>query len=351
MFYKSVVASVLMAGLLLVGCGSGDNTSTKKKPAPSPAPATNASTDNDPAKDQPAKELDWQAEYASTSGISGSVKSVGSDTLNNLMALWSEGFKKHYPNVDISVDGKGSSTAPPALIDGTSDIGPMSRKMKSEEIDEFEKKFGYKPSYVAVAIDALAVFVHKDNPIESLSLEQVDAIFSSTRRGGYAEDITTWGQVGLTGEWENLGLTLLGRNSASGTYGYFKSKACFKGDFKSTVNEQPGSAAVIQSTGTDRSAISYSGMGFKTAAVKFVNLSRKGGAAFAPTTQNCYDRKYPLSRYLYVYFNRAPDTDLKPVVREFFTYVCSKSGQDIVAGNGFIRLNKEGFDEYVEEYR
>ena len=349
MFNKMMILGVVLAGFILVGCGSESGNSSRSKPTPAPKANTN-SADN-PDTDPPATELDWQAEYAPASGISGTVKSVGSDTLNNLMALWSEGFKKHYPNVEVSVDGKGSSTAPPALIDGTADIGPMSRKMKSEEIDEFEKKFGYKPSYVAVAIDALAVYVHKDNPIESLSMKQVDAIFSSTRRGGYAEDITKWGQVGLTGEWEGIGLTLLGRNSASGTYGFFKKKACFKGDFKSTVNEQPGSAAVIQSTGTDRSAISYSGMGFKTAAVKFVKLSKKEGEAYEPTDQNCYDRKYPLSRYLFVYFNRAPDTDLKPVVREFFTYVCSKSGQDITAGNGFIRLNKEGFDEYVEEYR
>ena len=173
----------------------------------------------------PAIDPDLQS-YTRVSGVSGNLNSVGSDTLNNLMALWTEGFKKHYPNVVTQVEGKGSSTAPPALIEGVSQLGPMSRAMKDKEIDAFEAKFGYKPTAVRVSIDALAVFVHKDNPIKGLSLKQVDSVFSSTRARGGA-DAASWGDLGLEGAWAGRPLSAYGRNSASGTYGFFKELALF----------------------------------------------------------------------------------------------------------------------------
>jgi phosphate transport system substrate-binding protein len=137
--------------------------------------------------------------YSAVSGVSGSVSSVGSDTLNNVMTLWAETFNKLYPNVKIQIEGKGSGTAPPALIGGTAQLGPMSREMKSSEVDEFEKKFGYKPTRIRVAVDALAVFVNKDNPLKCMSFDQVDGVFSKSRRGGAKEDVKSWGQLGLTG--------------------------------------------------------------------------------------------------------------------------------------------------------
>src|SRR3990172_4756179 len=134
-------------------------------------------------------------EYKTASGVSGNISSIGSDTLANLMTLWAEEFKRLYPNVNIQIQAAGSSTAPPALTEGTSNFGPMSRAMKGEEIAAFEAKYGYKPTQIKVAIDALAVFVNKDNPIKGLNLAQVDAIFSATRKCGYSEDLTTWGQL------------------------------------------------------------------------------------------------------------------------------------------------------------
>src|SRR5688572_22405204 len=131
--------------------------------------------------------------YRPVSGISGNISSVGSDTLNNLMTYWAETFGRHYPNVKIQIEGKGSSTAPPALISGTAQLGPMSRPMKGSEIDQFEKKHGYKPTPIRTSVDALAVFVNKDNPITCLTLPQVDAIFSKSRRLGHREDVKTWG--------------------------------------------------------------------------------------------------------------------------------------------------------------
>ncbi|NTW85422.1 MAG: phosphate ABC transporter substrate-binding protein [Holophagaceae bacterium] len=279
--------------------------------------------------------------YKKVSGVSGNINSIGSDTLNNLMAYWVEGFNKKYPNVKIQVEGKGSTTAPPALIEGTSQLGPMSREMKAEEMDKFEKKYGYKPTKVAVAIDTLAIFVHKNNAIKSLSLQQVDAMFSKTRKGGSAKDIKTWGELGLTGEAASRTLSLYGRNSASGTYGYFKEHALFKGDYKDTVKEQPGSSSVVQSVGSDRFAIGYSGIGYATSGVRAVPLSdekKNGGAAFPATYENALSGKYPLSRFLYVYLNKDPKKPVDPLTREFLKFVLSKEGQEIVVKDGFLPL-------------
>ena len=277
--------------------------------------------------------------YTKTSGVAGNLNSIGSDTLNNLMTLWAEGFQKQYPNVRIQIEGKGSSTAPPALIAGTAQIGPMSRPMKSTEIDEFEKKYGYKPTAVRVALDGLAVYVNKDNPLEKITLPQIDAIFSTTRKGGHPTDITTWGQLGLSGEWAARPISLYGRNSASGTYGYFKEHALAKGDFRHTVKEQPGSAAVVQGVTEDRYGIGYSGIGYRTSGVKALTVAAKEGAPFVGTS---YDEvssgEYPLARFLYLYVNQAPNQPADPMIREFLRYVLARDGQEIVIKDGYLPL-------------
>jgi len=276
-------------------------------------------------------------EYQPVQGVSGDIKSVGSDTLNNLMALWSEGFKKMYPNVNIEIEGKGSSTAPPALIGGTANFGPMSREMKQNEIDEFEAKYGYKPFALPTSIDMLAVYVHKDNPIKSMSLAQVDAVFSKTRYRNLAVDMRTWGQLGLAGEWANLPISLYGRNAASGTYGFFKELVLAKGDYKDSVKEQPGSSAVVQGVATDKGGIGYSGIGYKTADVKAVALTEKPGEKPVDAiAENAYSGDYPLSRFLYVYINHQPGSQLDPLRREFVKYIFSKQGQLDVVKDGYF---------------
>ena len=277
--------------------------------------------------------------YKPVQGVSGNIKSVGSDTLNNLMTLWAEGFKKLYPAASVEVEGKGSGTAPPALIEGKATFGPMSRPMKQKEIDDFEKKYGYKPTAIPTAVDTLAVFVHKDNPIADLSLDQVDAIFSKSRKAGYAKDIVTWGDLGLAGDWADKPISLYGRNSASGTYGFFKENALANGDFKDTVKEQPGSSAVIQGIASDKYAIGYSGIAYATADVKTLRLAKDAKAeAFAISAENAYANKYPLTRILYVYVNKKPDADLDPLRREFLRYVLSKQGQEDVVKDGYYPL-------------
>jgi len=277
--------------------------------------------------------------YKSVSGVSGNISSIGSDTLNNLMTLWAEGFNKFYPNAKIQIEGKGSSTAPPALISGTAQLGPMSREMKGTEIDAFEKKYGYKPTPIRTSVDALAVFVNKDNPIKCLTIAQIDAIFSKSRRHGYKDDIKTWGQLGLTGDWTSKPLSLYGRNSASGTYGFFKEHSLKNGDFKDEVKEQPGSASVVQGVTVDRNGIGYSGIGYATAGVRAVPLAEKeGGKCVEATADNSYNGAYPLARFLYVYINKAPGKQLDPLTREFVKLMVSKEGQEVVLKDGYFPI-------------
>ena len=277
-------------------------------------------------------------DYKKSSGVSGNLSSVGSDTLANLMTLWAEEFKREYPNVNIQIQAAGSSTAPPALTEATSNIGPMSRKMKDKEVAAFEKKYGYKPTAIPVAIDALAVYVHKDNPIKGMTIADVDAVFSSTHKCG-GKDATKWGDLGMTGSWANRSIQLYGRNSVSGTYGYFKKHALCKGDYKNTVNEQPGSASVVQSVSSSLNGIGYSGIGYKTSGVKAVALTKKEGKPFVEATnENSLSGKYPLSRFLYIYVNKSPNKPLAPLEREFINMVMSKVGQEAIVRGGYIPL-------------
>ncbi len=286
--------------------------------------------------------------YTPTAGVAGNLGSIGSDTLNNLMTYWAEGFKKKYPNVNIQIEGKGSSTAPPALIAGTAQLGPMSREMKSSEIEQFEKKYGYKPTKVGVALDSLAVFVNKDNPIKSLSLDEVDAIFSKTHKRGLAE-ITTWGQLGVTGKLAAMPISLYGRNSASGTYGYFKEHTLKNGDYKNSVKEQPGSASVVEGVAKDIGAIGYSGIGYATSGVRALALSdKKGGKVEAANYKNVLSGKYPLSRMLYVYVAKKPGQPLPKVVEEFLRYALSKEGQEVVVKDGYDPLTAKLVEDQLK---
>jgi phosphate transport system substrate-binding protein len=277
--------------------------------------------------------------YAATSGISGNASSVGSDTLNNLMTLWAETFAKFYPNVRIQIEGKGTSTAPPALKEGLAQFGPMSRAMKPTEEDAFESKYGYKPIQIRTAVDALAVFVNKDNPVKSLSLSQVDAVFSKSRRRGARKDLRTWGDLGATGDWADKPISIYGRNSASGTYGFFKDQALKNGDFKDQVKEQPGSASVVLGVTTDRTGIGYSGIGYATSGVRAVALSEKDGEPVVEASaENAYSGDYPLARFLYVYINRAPGKPCDPLVREFVKLIVSREGQEVVLKDGYFPI-------------
>jgi phosphate transport system substrate-binding protein len=337
--------AVVAASALGLMRDSGNNATplgaTESAAAVKQAPAAQAPAAHTPAAQ--AQKVDSEIpKYQKVTGISGNVNSIGSDTLNNLMTFWAESFKGQYPSVRIQIEGKGSNTAPPAITEGTSQLGPMSRTMKDAEIDAFEKKHSYKPTAIRVAIDGLAVYVNKDNPLDKITMPQLDAIFSKGRKGGAKEDITTWGQLGSTGDWAAKPISLYGRNSASGTYNYFKEHALYKGDYKDTVKEQPGSAGVVNGITEDMGGIGYSGMGYKTSGVKTLSVAAKEGAPYYNTdSENVYSGKYPISRFLYVYINRAPNKPLDPLVREFIKYVLSQEGQEIVVKDGFLPLTSK----------
>jgi phosphate transport system substrate-binding protein len=287
--------------------------------------------------------------YVKVSGVSGNVNSIGSDTLNNLMTLWAEGFRKQYPNVKIQIEGKGSSTAPPALIEGTAQLGPMSRTMKNTETDAFERKFRYKPTAFPVAIDALAVYVNKDNPVKGLTMAQVDAIFSKSRRLGHNENIQVWKQTGVNSDFGEMPISIYGRNSASGTYGFFKEHALKNGDFKDEVKEQPGSASVVQSISEDQAGIGYSGIGYLTSNVRALPLAEKEGAPLKEASQeNADNGSYPLWRHLYLYINKAPNKPLDPIVQEFIKFIYSKEGQKVVVKDGFFPLKSAAIEQELK---
>ena len=292
------------------------------------------------------------AAYQKTSGIAGNLSAIGSDTLNNVMTMWAESFRKVYPSVQVQVEGKGSGTAPPALIAGTAQIGPMSREMKADELDAFEKKFGYPPTQIRVAIDALAVYVQKDNPLDKATLVQVDAVFSKSRRCGGPAAIENWGDLGVKGALATQPIRLYGRNSASGTYGYFKEVALCGGDYRDTVKEQPGSAAVVQGVTEDKQGIGYSGIGYKTSGVKTLALAKDANSPYSSTEpEQVYSGKYPLARFLYVYVNRAPGKPLDPLTNEFVKFALSHEGQEVVKKDGYLPLHAATVEQELAKLR
>ncbi|HYN20719.1 MAG TPA: phosphate ABC transporter substrate-binding protein [Thermoanaerobaculia bacterium] len=335
-----LIPILLLCAFVLACGGQPEEREESAGPAPqAPAGTPAAAPASDTVTSGTAQVDPALPAYQKTGGISGNLSSVGSDTLNNLMTLWTEEFKRNYPNVRIQVEGKGSSTAPPALIQGTAQLGPMSREMKASEIDEFEKKYGYKPTPIRVAIDALAVFVHRDNPLEQLTLPEVDAIFSKNRSCGHPKEISTWGDAGVSGALAGQRMSLYGRNSASGTYGFFKEHALCKGDFKDTVKEQPGSASVVQGVSQDRTGIGYSGIGYRTSGIKTLALAKAAGQRYQGTDpETVLSGEYPLSRFLYVYVNQPPGQPLSPLVREFLRYVLNREGQQVVVKDGYLPL-------------
>ncbi len=278
-------------------------------------------------------------DYEKKAGVSGSLTSVGSDTLAGIMTLWVEAFQRLYPSVNGQVQASGSSTAPPALVEQTAQFGPMSRPMRTREVEAFQRQHGYLPTELKVAIDAIGIFVHRDNPIKGMNFKQLDSIFSATLRCGAMESIVTWSQLGLEDDWAKRSMQLFGRNSVSGTYGYFKKNALCGGDFRDNVNEQPGSASVVQSVASAINTIGYSGIGHQMSMVKLLPIARSGSDYVKATQENIGSGKYPLSRYLYIYLNKAPSQPLSPIEREFIRFIYSQQGQSLVSKEGYVPIS------------
>jgi phosphate transport system substrate-binding protein len=280
--------------------------------------------------------------YVRATGISGSLTVAGSETMKGLSLRWESKLKELYPSLVIHVQGIGSETGPPALLEGKAQIAAMSRRMTREEVDAFTKRHGYEPTEVPVAADALAVFVHRDNPISSVTLQDLDAMFCKERPRGKVESITSWTQLGLNGEWSQAPIVLLGRNPASGTATFFREHVCQNGEFKQTMKTEPGSASVVVGVMKDRYAVGFSGIGYRTSTVKPIPLSAgKGSPAIEPTFESTIDGSYPLRRPLYLYINKPPKSPVSPAVTEFVKFAVSQEGQQVVVKEGFFPLPTE----------
>ncbi|ATA24976.1 phosphate ABC transporter substrate-binding protein [Brenneria goodwinii] len=273
--------------------------------------------------------------------LAGNLSSAGSDTLANLMSRWAADFSRHHPGVNIQIQAAGSSSAPTALASGSVQLGPMSRAMKASEIDAFVQRYGYPPLAVPVAMDALAVMVNQDNPLPGLNLSQLDAIFSITRLCGDHQPVKNWRDLGLSGSWEKRSLVRYGRNSASGTYGFFKQRALCGGDFLPQVSELPGSASVVQAISASTEAIGYASVGFLTSGVRMVPLAAQGTDYVYPSTKNIRDGLYPYTRYLYIYVNKDPHQPLEALTSAFLELALSDAGQALVGQDGYLPLPEE----------
>ncbi len=284
-------------------------------------------------------------DYKPAQGVSGTIKSIGSDTMNNVMAHWGDEFKKFYPSVKIEIEGKGSSTAPPALIAGQSQFGPMSRAMKASEAELFEEEVRVQAHAAPHRRSTpLAIFVNKDNPINEITLEQAKKVFS------VAGPNMTWGDLGVKdAKLAGQPIILYGRNSASGTYGYFKEHALGNSDFKASVKEQPGSSAVVQAVGSDAAAIGYSGIGYKTADVKMLKIKKEDGSSVEGTYETALSGDYPLARFLYVYVNKNPNESLDPLRAEFIKMIFSKAGQETVIKDGYFPITANLAEEDLKK--
>ena len=279
--------------------------------------------------------------YERQPGVAGKITSTGSDTLANLMTFWSQEFRVLYPQVKFQIQAEGSSTAPPALTEGTATIGPMSRELKPSEIQAFVRAHGYPPVVLKVALDAIAIFVDRRSPLQGLTMSQIDAIFSSTLYCGEAQSITHWRQLGVGPSQGNLPIRLFGRNSVSGTYGLFKVMAMCDGDFKTTINEQPGSASVVLSVASSNGAMGYAAFGYKTAGVRALPIGETLDSLIPLTIDSVREERYPFSRFLYIVVNKSPDEALPVLEREFLRFILSQEGQRLVQRDGYFPIRDD----------
>lgn len=320
--------SLALVLLSLLGCNAPSG-APRSGETPMVTPSTVARIDADLPEYTPVPDA----------GLQGTLACVGSDSMDPVVQLWASDFRQMYPKVNFEILSKGSATAPKALIAGTSQVGHMSREMNAQELAQFEAKFGYPPTRLVVAVDALAIYINANNPIRSLTLEQVDAIFSSTRKGGYPEDLATWGDLGLKREWATRTIQPYGRDENSGTRAFFKEHALKKGDYKPVLKVVADQFALVEAPAVDASGISYGPVQHSVRMVRAVPIvDFKGDKPMVPTVENILNGKYPLTRFLYLYVNRKPGNAMSPLVREFLLSILSRQGQKVVAEFGALPL-------------
>jgi phosphate transport system substrate-binding protein len=301
------------------------------------------------------------ARYNATAQINGRFKVQGSDTMHALMRRLSLEFQSRQPNVAIDLRSGGSTKAisefveplqrgqiavkeertnPPVLVSS-------SRELSESEVKRFKSHRGYDPLAIPIAVDAVALYVHKDNPLPGLTLDQVDAIFSTTHYRGYGKDLTTWGDLGLADGWEHAKIHLYGRDRKSGTRAFFQEHVLAGGEFKPALREEPGAASVILAMSRDPFGIGYSGIGLQASSVRIVPLAESAGMPLiTPSAATVADQTYPLRRLLYLYVDKPPGASLPQAVQEFLAFVKSREGQEAVVRAGFYPLPMDQMEKF-----
>lgn len=278
-------------------------------------------------------------DYEPATAIAGGVRAIGSSTLSNLLLRWSAEFHRLYPAVEVRVVGGGSETAVPALIEGRADLGPMSRPMSDAEVERFRAKFGYPPTRLTVAVDAIAVYVNKHNPLARISFPELDGIFSATRKLG-SDPIRTWGQLGLGGDWATRAIVIKGPSPTQGIYGVFRSTALAGGAYRLDMRPEPVASSIVQAVATEDGAIGFASHFLAAARTRALAIGRQDeGPYVLPLAEHAADGSYPLARKLFIYINRSPGGAVAPAVREFLRFACSEQGQEIAARDGNFPLS------------
>jgi len=286
--------------------------------------------------------------YQPVTSLSGEVSIAGSETMQPLTEAWAERLRLLYPSLKVHVSGLGSETGLALLFEGKVPIAAMSRKMKPQEIVEFKREFGYEPTEVPVGIDALAVYVHSDNPLPGLTLAELDAIFSDERRRGLLYNLRQWSDFMLEGEWTNAPIRLYSPNHLSGTASFFREHVCNEAPLKKHVNMLAGSASVVVAIAQDRMGIGFSGIGYRTSEVRTIPIASVAGGRFVePTFQSAMDGSYPLRRSLYLYINRAPKSPVSPAVAEYVKFALSQQGQQSIVAKGYYPLPAQEITRYL----
>ncbi|MGQ8364899.1 PstS family phosphate ABC transporter substrate-binding protein [Glaciecola sp. 1036] len=286
-------------------------------------------------------------DYKNTPGVFGSVTSIGSDTLANLMAIWADQFQQYYPHVKFQMQATGSATASQALTQGTASIGPMSRALTEVEIDRFIRQYGYPPTALIVAIDAISIYTERSNPIERLTIAQVDAIFSATRFCGYRESIVSWEQLGVKKFGAHRQIQIFGRNSASGTYDLFKKLALCGGDYAVTTNEMPSSSSIVQSVAASIGGIGYAALGPQNRNVKPIAISQDGENYYLPNAKDINANHYPFTRFLYIVVNKPPEQPLPTLEDTFLRFVLSAEGQSLVSSTNYYPVTGRALERQL----
>jgi phosphate transport system substrate-binding protein len=277
--------------------------------------------------------------YQPTTQISGRLSIAGSDTMRPMIAAWTGDLQRRHEGLKFKIEAAGSETGLAALLEHRAQVAAMTRRMTAKEIAEFVKEYGYEPAEVPVAADALAVFVHKDNPVAGLSLDELDSMFCTQRRRGLPYAADEWGLVGLTDEWFNEPIRLYGRNGTSGTSQFFREEVCQGGTFRSHFVKAPGSAAVVLDIEADPLGIGFSAIGYRTSGVRAVPVAAvKGGRYVEPTFESVMDGSYPLRRNLYLYMDQNPKAPPAPPLTELVRFALSAQGQQIVVDQGYFPL-------------